>query len=285
MLVNNADAWPGTPSCRTPPTAWAGAWRPLAAGPRPAFAVNGRATALLIAEFAAASARGATWGRIVGLTSGGPSGFPEEVSYGAGKDALESYTCRPPRSSAAYGVTANVVYPPATDTGWVTPAVEQAATAASPLRHLAHPDDVAEVISSWPPTRPATSPARSSTWPEHHPTVVADTCQNSTTGYRHCVHQRGQAQPQGQRSQPAGNRQWLFGRHPPDQAVVGAYRWAYSMAGWVLPTPPSPWTVLACTTAPLCRVRSRPRRLVRSSLRPVKFGVRAGPRRFGSRPG
>ena len=34
-----------------------------------------------------------------------------------------------------------------TDTGWVTPAVEQAATAASPLRHLAYPDDVAEVIT------------------------------------------------------------------------------------------------------------------------------------------
>jgi 3-oxoacyl-[acyl-carrier protein] reductase len=46
-----------------------------------------------------------------------------------------------------YGVTANMVYPPVTDTGWVTPAVEQAATAASPLRHLAHPDDVAEVIT------------------------------------------------------------------------------------------------------------------------------------------
>jgi hypothetical protein len=40
-----------------------------------------------------------------------------------------------------YGVSANMVYPPVTDTGWVTPAVEQAATAASPLLHLAHPDD------------------------------------------------------------------------------------------------------------------------------------------------
>jgi hypothetical protein len=31
----------------------------------------------------------------------------------------------------------------------------------------------------------------------------------------------GQAQPQSQPSQPAGNSQRLFGRHPPDQVVVG----------------------------------------------------------------
>jgi len=44
---------------------------------------------LVIAEFARRHiARGATWGRIVGLTSGGPQGFPGEVSYGAAKAAL-----------------------------------------------------------------------------------------------------------------------------------------------------------------------------------------------------
>ena len=42
----------------------------------------------LIAEFARRHVeRGATWGRIVGLTSGGPHGFPEEVSYGAARRA------------------------------------------------------------------------------------------------------------------------------------------------------------------------------------------------------
>jgi 3-oxoacyl-[acyl-carrier protein] reductase len=52
------------------------------------FAVDARATALLIAQFARRHiAAGATWGRIIGLTSGGPLGFPEEVSYGAAKAA------------------------------------------------------------------------------------------------------------------------------------------------------------------------------------------------------
>ncbi|MDQ3733155.1 MAG: hypothetical protein M3400_04010 [Actinomycetota bacterium] len=42
----------------------------------------------MIAEFARRHiARGAAWGRIVGLTSGGNHGFPGEVSYGAAKAA------------------------------------------------------------------------------------------------------------------------------------------------------------------------------------------------------
>ena len=50
------------------------------------FAVNAMAAALLIGEFARRHIeRAATWGRIVGLTSGGPGGFPGEVSYGAAK--------------------------------------------------------------------------------------------------------------------------------------------------------------------------------------------------------
>jgi hypothetical protein len=67
-----------------------------------------------------------------------------------------------------YGVTANMVYPPVTDTGWVTPAVEKAAIAASPLRRLASPTTSPRSSPSSPPTKPATSPGRSSTWPESH---------------------------------------------------------------------------------------------------------------------
>ena len=77
------------------------------------FSVDARGAALMIAEFARRHHdRGAAWGRIIGLSSGGPDGFPEEVSYGAAKAALENFTM-----SAAYelgdrGVTANIVHPP-----------------------------------------------------------------------------------------------------------------------------------------------------------------------------
>lgn len=110
--------------------------------------VDARGTALLIAEFARRHIeRGAAWGRIVGLTSGGPLGFPEEVSYGAAKAALENYTMSAAMELGAYGVTANVVHPPVTDTGWVTPTVEEAVRASVDMFHIASPDEVAEVIA------------------------------------------------------------------------------------------------------------------------------------------
>lgn len=111
------------------------------------FAVNSRATALLIAEFARRHrARNATWGRIVTITSGGPNGFPDEISYGASKAALESYTYSAAWELGPLGITANVVYPPATDTGWMTAEIRQVVVDTSPLRHIGRPDEVAEVI-------------------------------------------------------------------------------------------------------------------------------------------
>jgi 3-oxoacyl-[acyl-carrier protein] reductase len=112
------------------------------------FSVDARASALMITEFARRLiARGGTWGRIVGLTSGGPLGFPEEVSYGAAKAALENYTMAAAFELADHGVTANVVHPPVTDTGWVTPEVVAAVAASDTLIHVVSPDDVAEVIA------------------------------------------------------------------------------------------------------------------------------------------
>jgi 3-oxoacyl-[acyl-carrier protein] reductase len=57
------------------------------------FRVDAMAAALMISEYARRHrARGADWGRIIGLTSGGDLGFPEEVSYGAAKAAQTNYT-------------------------------------------------------------------------------------------------------------------------------------------------------------------------------------------------
>ncbi|MDG4766185.1 SDR family NAD(P)-dependent oxidoreductase [Solwaraspora sp. WMMD406] len=111
------------------------------------FAVDARAPALMIAEFARRHvARKATWGRIIGLTSGGPHGFPQEVSYGAAKAAQENYTLSAAAELGPYGVTANTVHPPVTDTGWVTPEVAEAFAGSSPPRRVARPEDVAEVV-------------------------------------------------------------------------------------------------------------------------------------------
>jgi 3-oxoacyl-[acyl-carrier protein] reductase len=112
------------------------------------FAVDACSSALLIAEFARRyKERGASWGRIVSLTSAGRDGFPGEVSYGAAKAALESITLSAAWELGEQGVTANLVHPPVTDTGWITPEVEREAIKNSPLRHYAQPEDVAEVIA------------------------------------------------------------------------------------------------------------------------------------------
>jgi len=110
------------------------------------LAVDARAPALLIAEFARRHVgRGADWGRIVALSSGGPDGFPEEVSYGAAKAAQVNLTLSAATELARHGITANVVYPPITDTGWVSPAV--ASHAQSSGHRVATPKEVAEVIA------------------------------------------------------------------------------------------------------------------------------------------
>lgn len=110
--------------------------------------VDGRGSALMIAEFARRHlARGATWGRIVGLTSGGPMGFPEEVSYGAGKAALVNYAMSAAFELAQFGITSNVVYPPVTDTGWVTSQVEEFVKDSREHFHIAQPEEVADVIA------------------------------------------------------------------------------------------------------------------------------------------
>ena len=111
------------------------------------FGVDARATALLISEFALRHVRhDLDWGRIVGLTSGGVLGTPEEVSYGAAKSALESYTISAAVELASRGITANVVHPPVTDTGWVTDEVRRHVENDPYLIHVAQPEDIADVI-------------------------------------------------------------------------------------------------------------------------------------------
>ena len=112
------------------------------------FAVDARGGALLIAEFARHhAARQANWGRIIGLTSGGPDGFPGEVSYGAAKAALVNYTMSAAYELADLGITANIVYPPVTDTGWVTDEVRALVRERTDLIHIAQPEEVARVIA------------------------------------------------------------------------------------------------------------------------------------------
>ena len=149
ILVNNATGWVSdTFSAGGQHISGAGKEVVSAATHDQVFSVDARGGALMIAEFARRHIdRQATWGRIIGLTSGGPLGFPNEVSYGAAKAALENYTMSAAFELAPYGITANIVYPPVTDTGWVNDVVREQVKGNSGLIHIVEPEEVAEVIA------------------------------------------------------------------------------------------------------------------------------------------
>ncbi|HEY7416123.1 MAG TPA: SDR family oxidoreductase [Ktedonobacteraceae bacterium] len=111
------------------------------------FAVNSRAVALLIAEFARRRrARGIHWGRIISITTDGAPGFFHEISYGASKYALESYTRAAAEELGSYGITANIVSPGPVQTGWITPELEAQIAAETPLGRVGQPEELADVI-------------------------------------------------------------------------------------------------------------------------------------------
>jgi 3-oxoacyl-[acyl-carrier protein] reductase len=149
ILVNNATGWIQDTFSPAAADSHGRSLRPVTAATwRQQFTVDTMAPALLIAEFARRHiARGSTWGRIIGLTSGGDLGFPAEVSYGAAKAAQVNYTMSAALELGAYGITANMVYPPVTDTGWVTDAVRSFVEESPEHFHVASPDQVAAVIA------------------------------------------------------------------------------------------------------------------------------------------
>ena len=148
ILVNNAADWEGDtflPSNRD----WMGRTIPTISARRHDrnFAVNSRAVALLMAEYARRFVRrGATWGRIVNVSTDGASGFPGEVSYGASKHAMESYSRAAAIELGPLGITVNVVAPGPVQTGYITPEMEEKLRSEIPLRRVGNPEDVADVI-------------------------------------------------------------------------------------------------------------------------------------------
>lgn len=149
ILVNNATSWVADTFKAASADRLGRSLQPVTqASWAQQFRIDAMAPALMIAEFARRHvARGADWGRIVGLTSGGGLGFPEEVSYGAAKAAQENYTMSAALELGQFGISANMVHPPVTETGWVTDVVRNAVAADPGMLHIASPAEVAEVIA------------------------------------------------------------------------------------------------------------------------------------------
>ena len=111
------------------------------------FAVNTRAVALMMEEFARRCIeRKADWGRIINISTDGAYAHASNVSYGASKFAVESYSRAAAYELGPYGITVNVISPGAVQTGWMTPELEKSIAASYPMRRVGRPEDIAKAV-------------------------------------------------------------------------------------------------------------------------------------------
>ncbi|QTE02424.1 SDR family oxidoreductase [Streptomyces cyanogenus] len=108
------------------------------------FAVNARATWLLIREYGLRFRGQHGSGRIVSLTSDHTVG---NLPYGASKGAMDRITLAAARELAHRGVTCNAVNPGPTDTGWMTEEQKADLIRSTPLGRLGVPQDCANLVS------------------------------------------------------------------------------------------------------------------------------------------
>jgi 3-oxoacyl-[acyl-carrier protein] reductase len=107
------------------------------------FAVNARATWLLIKAFADQFAGPPGSGRIVALTSD-HTAF--NLPYGASKAAMDRIVLAAATELTELGITANVVNPGATDTGWMNASVRAAVQDRNLQPRIGRPTDCANLV-------------------------------------------------------------------------------------------------------------------------------------------
>ncbi|MET7645145.1 SDR family oxidoreductase [Streptomyces sp. NPDC005426] len=107
------------------------------------FAVNARATWLLIREYGLRFRSDPGSGRIVALTSDHTVG---NLPYGASKGALDRITLAAAHELAHLGVTANVINPGPVDTGWMNDELSGILVRNTPLGRLGTPKDTAHLV-------------------------------------------------------------------------------------------------------------------------------------------
>jgi 3-oxoacyl-[acyl-carrier protein] reductase len=111
------------------------------------FVVNTRAVVLLIEEYARRYIdRKSIWGRIINITTDGAYAHPSNISYGASKYAVESYSRAAAFELGPYGITVNVISPGAVQTGWMTLELEKSIAESYPLRRIGQPEDIAHAV-------------------------------------------------------------------------------------------------------------------------------------------
>jgi 3-oxoacyl-[acyl-carrier protein] reductase len=108
------------------------------------FAVNARASWLLIKEFAQRFVGENASGRIIALTSDHTVG---NLPYGASKGALDRIVIAASQEFAGRGITANVINPGPNQTGWMSQELTDSVKQSTPLGRIGQPADTANLVS------------------------------------------------------------------------------------------------------------------------------------------
>jgi 3-oxoacyl-[acyl-carrier protein] reductase len=112
------------------------------------FAVNARASVLLVQAFAAQYDPVAGPGRVVLFTSGQHRGpMAGELAYALSKGAVQAITWSLADALADRGITVNCLNPGPTDTGWADTAVREHVSAAMPAGRWNTAADAAAVVA------------------------------------------------------------------------------------------------------------------------------------------
>ena len=107
------------------------------------FAVNARATWLLVREYGRRFGGDHGTGRILSITSD-HTAF--NLPYGASKGAMDRIVLAAAREFASLGITANVINPGPVDTGWMTEEQMEQVRRETPLGRVALPQDTANLV-------------------------------------------------------------------------------------------------------------------------------------------
>lgn len=108
------------------------------------FAVNTRAVWLLIREFARQFDANFGDGRIIALTS---DAIVNNIPYGASKGAMDRIVLAAAQEFRDLGITANVINPGPTDTGWINDELRAEILKSTFLTRIGTPEDCANLVN------------------------------------------------------------------------------------------------------------------------------------------
>lgn len=107
------------------------------------FAVNARATWLLVREFGTRFCGESGTGRIISITSDHTAG---NLPYGASKGAMDRIVLAAAWEFRSQGISANVINPGATDTGWMSEELKADVRRTTLLGRVGMPEDCAHLV-------------------------------------------------------------------------------------------------------------------------------------------